>query len=272
MSLKFIEMINSLMGVGEEYRSTRFARRNERELAVGLGFNIRDLGGYRAGKGRFVQRQRFLRAGDTSFLDAEGISILRGYGVSRVLDLRGKLERPELTDVFAHQGGVDWKNVALFDYDAEVEQIEPASPTENMVALKYLQLLSDKSNVAEAMTFLAHTRPGSCALFHCAAGMDRTGMVSLLLLGVAGVSRRQIICDYGYSFGTVEEIDKVFDEWDGTQHEGVDDEVFRRMEAITIIYRTLVVRFGGIPEYLLDCGVTQDTLDLLKRHMLDPRG
>lgn len=86
------------------------------------------------------------------------------------------------------------------------------------------------------------------------------------------MSRRQIICDYGYSFGTVEEIDAIFKDWDGTQHEGVDDEIFRRMEAISIVYRTLTVRFGGIPEYLLDCGVTQETINLLKRHMLDPRG
>lgn len=272
MGLAIIEWINEFVGVGESYRATRFARRNERELAVGLGFNIRDLGGYRAGKARFVRPHRFLRAGDTSFLDAEGISILRGYGVSRVLDLRGKLERPELTDVFARQPGVDWKNVALFDYDTKVEQIEPARLTQNFVAQNYLKLLSDKPNVAEAITFLAHTRPGTCALYHCAAGMDRTGIVSLLLLGAAGVSRRQIVCDYGYSFGTVKEIDKVFSEWDGTQHEGVDKEVFRRMEAIGLIYDTLALRFGGVREYLLDCGVSQETIDLLKFHMLDARG
>jgi protein-tyrosine phosphatase len=33
-------------------------------------------------------------------------------------------------------------------------------------------------------------------VFHCAAGKDRTGIVSLVILGLLGVSREDIIADY----------------------------------------------------------------------------
>lgn len=264
--------INECLGVGKTWRSTRFARRNERELAIGLGFNIRDLAGYHARDWGKILSHRFLRAGDTSFLDAEGISTLRGYGVQRVLDLRGKLERPELSDVFARQRGVDWKNVALFDHDCEVELIEPVRPTDNMVAINYLKLLSDKDNVAEAMDFLAGTKAGTCALYHCAAGMDRTGMVTLLLLGTVGVRRREVVCDYGYSLGTTEEINRVYMAWNGTQRDGVDVELFRRIDAMMLVWDTLRERFGGVRGYLRDCGIGEDTLTRIERHMLNPRG
>ena len=35
-----------------------------------------------------------------------------------------------------------------------------------------------------------------CTLFHCRAGKDRTGVVAMLLLGLAGVSDEDIVADY----------------------------------------------------------------------------
>lgn len=271
MGKKVVDWIDARMGFDQEWRDSRFARRNEKEIEVGLGFNIRDLAGYRSADRRHILPWRYLRAGDTSGLDREGVFKLRGKGVRRVLDLRGKLERPELTDVFAREGGVDWKNVPLFDYDTQVELIEPIRPTDNFVTQNYIKLLSDKDNVARAITFLAETPEGACALYHCAAGMDRTGIVSLLLLGSVGVSRREIMRDYGYSLGTIGEINKLVAEWDGEQHEGVDYELWRRVDAIACVYDTLKERFGSTVDYLLDCGVDQKTLKRLERHMLDPR-
>ena len=39
----------------------------------------------------------------------------------------------------------------------------------------------------QLVEFLAQAQRNECVLFHCAAGMDRTGVISLLLLGLCGV-------------------------------------------------------------------------------------
>ena len=51
---------------------------------------------------------------------------------------------------------------------------------------------------AAAITALARTGPGG-VLYHCAAGRDRTGLISLLLLALAEVEPEAIAADYELS-------------------------------------------------------------------------
>ena len=58
----------------------------------------------------------------------------------------------------------------------------------------YLQLLD---NDAESFRLVMGALDGpGCALFHCRAGKDRTGVIAMLLLGLAGVDDAQIVADY----------------------------------------------------------------------------
>jgi protein-tyrosine phosphatase len=40
------------------------------------------------------------------------------------------------------------------------------------------------------------TAPPGCVLFHCASGKDRTGLLALVLLALAGATPDEIIADY----------------------------------------------------------------------------
>ncbi len=55
-----------------------------------------------------------------------------------------------------------------------------------------------KERCAAVFTALAQAGPGG-VLFHCAAGRDRTGLVALLLLALAGVEDGAIADDYELS-------------------------------------------------------------------------
>ena len=48
--------------------------------------------------------------------------------------------------------------------------------------------------IAKVVTVLARTRDP--AVFHCAAGKDRTGVISALLLSLLGVREEVIVADY----------------------------------------------------------------------------
>jgi protein-tyrosine phosphatase len=52
--------------------------------------------------------------------------------------------------------------------------------------------------MAAVLTAVARAEPGG-VLVHCAAGWDRTGLVTLLLLALAGVHPEDIIADYALS-------------------------------------------------------------------------
>ena len=52
--------------------------------------------------------------------------------------------------------------------------------------------------ISETLVALANSK-GHTAIYHCAAGTDRTGIISALLLGLAGVPADTIAKDYALS-------------------------------------------------------------------------
>ena len=60
-------------------------------------------------------------------------------------------------------------------------------------------LLDQRQDViSETLVALADSK-GHTAIYHCAAGTDRTGIISALLLGLAGVPADTIVNDYALS-------------------------------------------------------------------------
>ena len=64
----------------------------------------------------------------------------------------------------------------------------------------YYQIFLDRKpeRCAAAVRAVARAEPGG-VVFHCGAGRDRTGLVSLLLLALAGVVPEEIAADYEMS-------------------------------------------------------------------------
>ena len=58
---------------------------------------------------------------------------------------------------------------------------------------------------AESWCLWPESGRGAC-LFHCTAGKDRTGVLAMLLLDLAGVSGESILADYSMSEVYMEEI------------------------------------------------------------------
>ncbi len=52
------------------------------------------------------------------------------------------------------------------------------------------------SSIRRVMESIDAFGQDGCTLFHCRAGKDRTGVVAMLLLGLAGVSDEDIVADY----------------------------------------------------------------------------
>ena len=237
-------------------------------LRVPSGSNVRELGGYDADGGQTVAH-RFLRSGSTEYLDRQGIKFLRAYGVTHVLDLRADSEYPERTCALAHAEGIVWENVSLYTHDISDPLLMPEGDSHNYLLKSYLAMLGNREAVRASMLFLAGVPSDSCALFHCAAGMDRTGIVSLLLLGLVGVRRTQLLEDYLYSFGEPKAVDEAVEQ--GIYEDGFEgDHLKMRYETMAEVCDKLARSYGDVESYLRTCDLTEADLARLRMRLLVP--
>lgn len=100
------------------------------------------------------------------------------------------------------------------------------------------------------------------SLFHCQEGKDRTGIISMILLGLANVSRSDIIADYEISsayLGYVERYD-----------ENEPYSVFRITSPYNMkeAYEYLIRKYESFEAYLAYAGVDKEIIEKLKGKLL----
>ena len=179
--------------------------------------NLRDLGGLPLsdGKGQ-IPRGLYLRSGKLSTLTPEACKELcQKYHIACVIDLRTPIEAQEFPDPLPD--GVEYKQISLLKDSAigithetgsdpmtiirslrkQPEKLKKMIPS---FASLYEQIVTDEYSRGQLDQIVALLRKnaaeGKCSLFHCTAGKDRTGIVSMALLKSYGVSDEDIIRDY----------------------------------------------------------------------------
>jgi protein-tyrosine phosphatase len=154
--------------------------------------NFRDLGGYPAAGGRRLRWRLVYRSDGLQRLTAADVARLRGErALDTVIDLRSSAElRAEGRGPLAAEP-VRFHHVPLFDGD--VGAAAPAGA--HTLADRYVLLAEfAREPIARVIAALADA-PGP-AVYHCAAGKDRTGVVSAVLLGLLDVPEEIIVADY----------------------------------------------------------------------------
>ncbi len=165
-----------------------------RDLEWEGALNVRDLGGLRTGDGRAVRPGAVVRSGMLDRLTPRGWDELIGYGIRTVVDLRNEEERTVLPPdplTCVHAPLDDTADTAMWEliWGRDLD----GTP------LYYPVFLERKAErCAAAVRAVAQAEPGG-VLVHCGAGRDRTGLVSMLLLMLAGVLHDEIIADYEIS-------------------------------------------------------------------------
>lgn len=153
--------------------------------------NLRDLGGYPAADGRVTAFSRFFRTDAPARLSESEIEQLRTLGITTVIDLRGVEESAAAPCMLSRANGFDYHLMPFFLGNAYPQR-------EEEVAAMYFLMVDEQKTLAKVMRIVAEAKGG--VLYHCTAGKDRTGVMSALLLMLAGVVDEDIIADYQVSF------------------------------------------------------------------------
>ncbi len=226
--------------------------------------NTRDLGGYPTAHGGVTQTHRFLRSDAIERWDGHDVAAMRAYGLSTIVDLRSRYEREKAPDPVVD--GVRAVHAPMLD---NMHSSGFAQGVPNAMSELYISLLAhDGQTLCQVMRALL--APG-CALFHCTAGKDRTGVVSMLLLKLAGVPDDVVVRDYAvtaqYMGAQFAAQRAQLQAWGYTVPENAFDSRPAEME------RTLDVlahRYGGARAYLLQAGLEETACDALREKLLSP--
>jgi protein-tyrosine phosphatase len=239
--------------------------KTERHLAWEGCVNVRDLGGHPTAEG-WTRWGAIVRADSVRKLTDTGWRDLVGHGVSTIVDLRMH-EELEADPPAELPVGVVHGNLfggAPPDYNELLDELSDAAPSEaeatKAVYLDFLERFAP--NVAAAFRAIADA-PEGAVLVHCQGGKDRTGLVVAMLLSLAGVPRDEVVADYAISERNLAERTA---EWIAEAESDEDRERRRQIglcppDAMRGVLEELDRRHGGVREYLLTAGATNDELD-----------
>jgi hypothetical protein len=204
-----------------------------------------------------------VRADNLDRLTAAGRAALHAYGVRTVIDLRNDGEREARPEKPSRN--LATVHVPLDDVD-DREFWELCRAEELDGSPLYYRLFLDRKpeRCAAAVAAVARAGPGGVA-FHCGVGRDRTGIVSLLLLALAGVEPEEIVADYELS---AVRLRPLWVEWGRPDQALEIEEILRRRQTTA---RALLVELLGSLDpaaYLRGAGLSEDDLAAVRGRLL----
>jgi hypothetical protein len=231
--------------------------------------NFRDLGGYPTVDGRVVRWRQVFRSDALHLLTPADVGQLRDeLRIRDVIDLRSSAEvRSEGQGPLAAED-VRFHHVPLFDGEVRMEDRERAAQISLADRYVFLAELAGE-RIARVVSTVAAA--GAGAVFHCAAGKDRTGVISAILLGLLGVSDDVIVADY---VATRENLDAIVDRLNALEGYRAmlaalpPDTMHAEPETMLEFLARLRAAHGSIEDYVLQAGVASAAIDRLRDRLL----
>jgi protein-tyrosine phosphatase len=252
--------------------------------------NSRDLGGLVGADGRRVRAGMLIRSGALGRLTDDDLPLLSKLGVACVVDLRDRSEiavappdrlagdprvvhlpvhdprHPVFTYVAAVLLGHD-----LGAYQALAREGTPAA----MAAIYRWFVTGESARAGFAAAVRLAARPADLPLlFHCSAGKDRTGWLTVILLTALGVDEAAIRADYLRTNELTESLQEVILRAMQDRQPGLDVESVRpvlqvRPEYLDAAYDEVGRAYGSFDRYLhRGLGLDDEVIAGLRTHLL----
>jgi len=236
--------------------------RGYRRLPLEKLHNCRDLGGFATPEG-VTKFGVFLRCEVPRDLTPGDIQFLRDYGVTTCLDFRAEEETARIRNDLRDQDFINYISIPMYEQHAA-----PSGNVANAFAdiesftwqNTYLLMLEYFREWPKRVLEACAAAEGA-VLFNCTTGKDRTGLTSMMLLSVAGVPKPDIVADYCTSMVYMKEVYETID------FGGQVPEKFLETppDAMGDLMDRLEEKYGSVTDYLRSCGITEDTMEAIRR-------
>ncbi|MFG1708265.1 tyrosine-protein phosphatase [Nonomuraea sp. M3C6] len=229
--------------------------------------NFRDVGGYAAKDGRTVRWQRLYRADSLGWLAGDDLTTFRALRVRTVIDLRHPFEVEKAGRV-PEAEGQRYHNLPIEGRRWDIAAYNEEAGVARYLADRYLEVTEDGvENLRTALETIAQAG-NAPVVIHCAAGKDRTGLLTALILALAGVGEDDIVADYAL---TGLATDRFVTDWrrrhpDAPMWPGFG---LAPAEAMRLFLTDLALRHGSIERYVTHVlQVSPAAIGELREHLL----
>ena len=246
--------------------------RQDRRIRFASVFNVRDLGGLPTADGDRIRAGHVYRADGVHRLAGDDIDAARQLGLRTVIDLRTTNEIDRGPQFPATELGVEWHHLPVIPRQWSEDSLVAAATATEFLTERYLEMLEvGGASIARSLELIAHRGP---ALFHCAAGKDRTGVLAAAVLGLAGVDDEVIAADYHLSaVGMADMMD-----WLMREHPEARDAMVNQPreyfecppEAMLGFLAGVREQYGTMDDLARALGVDAETVTLLRATLVEP--
>jgi len=252
-------------------------RMNTRRLDLEGCFNFRDLGGWSTDDGRTVRWGKLFRADAVHLMTAVDVARARGtIGLRTMLDLRndGEIDAGGI-GLLADAGTVRLHFPITGGSSRPVVDGVAAMPSPDRspetLAAGYLRLLDFSSGLVVGAVDALAGGDALPAVFFCAAGKDRTGVLCATILGSLGVRDSDIVEDYVLTEESIGPIIERFASIPGSpaMYRDRPPSHFAPLhETMERVIQGVRTRYGSFADYLLSSGLSEAALDRLRAALL----
>jgi protein tyrosine/serine phosphatase len=237
-------------------------------------YNLRDLGGLPTEDGRTTVPGRVFRSDSLQSVSARDVALLHDtLGVRSLIDLRGEDEVLAEGRGALVERGVRYTNLPLVQEDGSLVSYLEDSRTVDLVP-RYLSYLDSPGRTMLRALELISDAETAPTVFFCAAGKDRTGVLSALVLRLVGVQPEAVINDYLLSAESAETIlrERLMPSPTYAHHIATLPREVYTAEAETMrrFLAALDDEHGGAERWARDQGLPQQVVDRLRAALLPP--
>ncbi|MEE1754765.1 tyrosine-protein phosphatase [Streptomyces sp. SP18CS02] len=232
--------------------------------------NFRDMGGYTTEDGGHVVRWgRLFRSDSLGKLRGEDWDRFLGLGIRTVIDLRypweidGKGRVPEHPSFSYHNLSVEHR-----PYDQAA--LGPDVETGPYLAERYLEVAHDGAEELRRALEVLATGEGP-AVFHCASGKDRTGLLAALVLVLVGVAEADAVEDFTLTGLATERLLADWEADHGGRRPAWPGYGQAPAEVMRLFLAGVAERHGSLRGYAADVlGVDDELVAALRTGLLEP--
>ena len=204
--------------------------------------------------GNYIKPLRFIRSDSPHTMSDDVKDFLFKNNIVTIIDLRDVKIANSSPNAF-----VSDSRFSCYNYPLSINAKVPNS--ESDVIENYYRMIENDTAIADIFGTMANSNGG--ILFHCQEGKDRTGIISAILLLLAGVSDIDIYADYEisnvYLYDMIKKAKAVLPDY----------LLYIKPECMENILKYLREKYKTVEKYLFLKGISEIEIHKLKGKLLD---